>query len=214
MHSHVTNKPDTGQSINGLNALGFDKRSTNNVEHMVAKKNGTTDWTPATSNGVIAGKIQNVALMMVARLDTRRRSTFPFGFGWGDHLPWQNGVVYWKHESSRPTFSIGANGTEFVMTMIHSKSLGKQLAYMNGTKVYDGPRTNDNQLGNMGAFVWPSNNGSGNNGTTGWGIDWTTGEIMVVSGTILDSDREKVEGYLAHKWKLESKLSSSHPYKN
>ena len=214
MHSHGTNKPDTGESINGLNALGFDKRSTNNVEHMTAKKDGTANWTPATAGGEISGKVQNVALMMVARLDTRRRSIFPFGFGWYDHFPWDNGSVFWKHESSRPTFTMGNNGTEFVLSMIHSKALGKQLAYMNGNLVFDGPRTNDNQLGNMGTFVWPSNHGSGGLGRTGWGIDWTTGEIMVVSGTIQDTDREKIEGYLAHKWKLNSKLASSHPYKN
>ena len=39
-----------------------------------------------------------------------------------------------------------------MITMVHSKSLGKQLAYKNGAKVFDGPRTNDNQLGNMGVI--------------------------------------------------------------
>ena len=62
---------------------------------------------------------------------------------------------------------------------------------MNGNKVFDGPRTNDNQLGNMGAFVWPSTNASGGLNTTDWGIDWTTGEMMVVSGTLTDAQREK-----------------------
>ena len=98
--------------------------------------------------------------------------------------------------------------------MIHSRILGKQLAYMNGNLVFDGPRTNDNYLNNMGAFVWPSTNGSGGLNSSGWGIDWTTGEIIVVSGTLQDTHREKLEGYLAHKWKLNSNLASSHPYKN
>ena len=35
---------------------------------------------------------------------------------------------------------------------------------------------------------------------SGFGIDWTLGEMMVVSGTMTDSAREKAEGYLAHKW--------------
>jgi hypothetical protein len=204
MTSHSTNKPDTGESINGLNALGFDKRSDNNMEYMDAKKNGS-NWTPATSNGAISGKVQNLVLMMAARMDTRRKSYFPFGFGWGDHFPWNNGNVYWKHESSRPTFSIGANGTTFVLSMVHSKSLGKQLAYMNGSKVFDGPRTNDNQLGNMGVFRWPSTTSS-----SGFGIDWTLGEMMVVSGTMTDSAREKAEGYLAHKWGIS--LTGSHTW--
>ena len=127
---------------------------------MTAKKNGS-NWTPATSNGAISGKVQNLVLMMATRLDVKRRSIFPFGFELGRSLPWDNGSVFWKHESSRPTFTIGNNGTTFVLSMVHSKSLGKQLAYMNGNKVFDGPRTNDNQLGNMGAFIWPSNSGGG-----------------------------------------------------
>jgi hypothetical protein len=45
---------------------------------------------------------------------------------------------------------MGANGTTFVLSIVHSKTLGKQQAYMNGSRVYDGARTNDNQLGNMG----------------------------------------------------------------
>ena len=152
MHSHSTYKPDTGASINGLNAITYDKRATNQMEYMDAKKNGSTNWTPATSNGAISGKVQNLVIFLAVRMDVRRRSTFPFGFGWGDHFPWNNGNVYWKHESSRPTFSIGGSGTTCVITMVHSKSLGKQLAYKNGAKVFDGPRTNDNQLGNMGVF--------------------------------------------------------------
>jgi len=204
MHS-ATYKPDTGASINGLNAITYDKRADNQMEYMDAKKNGSTNWTPATSNGAISGKVQNLVLIMAARMDVRRRSAFPFGFGWNDHFPWSNGVVFWKHESARPTFSIGGNGTTFVVTLVHSKSLGKQLAYMNGAKVYDGPRTNDNQLSNMGVFRWPSSAAQRN-----YGIDWTTGEIMVVSGTMTDTARERAEGYLSHKWGIP--LTGSHTW--
>ena len=104
-----TYKPDTGSSINGLNAIDFDKINTNQIEHMVAQK-GSINWTPATEDGTISGeeaeKVQNLALFMVARVDIVRRSHFPFGFGWYDHFPWENGVVYWKHESKRPTFPL------------------------------------------------------------------------------------------------------------
>ena len=196
MHSHSTNKPDTGESINGLNAIGFDKRSDHNMEYMDAKKNGSTNWTPATPDGAITGKLNDMWMFMAVRLDTRRRSTFPFGFGWGDHFPWSNGHVYWKHESARPTFSMGANGTTMVLTMIHSLTNGKQQAYKNGSKVYDHPRThNGNGLGNLSVFRWPSSSAG-----SGYGIDWTLGEMMVISGTLTDSQREKAEGYLGHKW--------------
>ena len=47
-------------------------------------------------------------------------------------------------------------------------------------------------------------------GGSGYGIDWTTGEIMVVSGTMTDTAREKAEGYLSHKWGIP--LTGSHTW--
>ena len=85
---------------------------------------------------------------------------------------------------------------------------------MNGNLVFDGPRTNDNYVNNMGAFVWPSNSGGGGLGRTGWGIDWTTGEILVVNGTILDTDREKSRGLSRTQVAIKLNLPNNHPYKN
>ena len=39
-------------------------------------------------------------------------------------------------------------------------------------------------------------------------------EVIYLSGNASVSDRQKVEGYLAHKWGLEGDLPSVHPYKN
>tara|TARA_R110001592_G_scaffold102305_2_gene288946 strand:+ start:1345 stop:4500 length:3156 start_codon:yes stop_codon:yes gene_type:complete len=38
-------------------------------------------------------------------------------------------------------------------------------------------------------------------------------EIVIVEGTLRTQGREKVEGYLAHAWGLESELPAGHPYK-
>lgn len=40
------------------------------------------------------------------------------------------------------------------------------------------------------------------------------GELLWFSAELSNEDRQKVEGYLAHKWGLESKLPSDHPYKS
>lgn len=40
------------------------------------------------------------------------------------------------------------------------------------------------------------------------------GEIIWFSSQLSTSDQQKVEGYLAHKWGLQSKLDNSHPYKS
>ena len=46
----------------------------------------------------------------------------------------------------------------------------------------------------------------------GNGFDGRIGEIIVLNSTASD-DREKLEGYLAHKWGLTDKLSTAHPYR-
>jgi hypothetical protein len=39
-------------------------------------------------------------------------------------------------------------------------------------------------------------------------------ELIIVNGSLSTSDRQKAEGYLAHKWGLTANLPSDHPYKN
>ena len=40
------------------------------------------------------------------------------------------------------------------------------------------------------------------------------GEFIIFNDVISDADRNKIEGYLAHKWNLTSKLPSGHAYKS
>lgn len=47
---------------------------------------------------------------------------------------------------------------------------------------------------------------------TGVGV-WD-GNILEVIAVTTTTDREKIEGYLAHKWGLEADLPANHPYKN
>ena len=37
---------------------------------------------------------------------------------------------------------------------------------------------------------------------------------VIITGALSDTDRQKVEGYLAHKWDLTENLPADHPYKN
>jgi len=39
-------------------------------------------------------------------------------------------------------------------------------------------------------------------------------EIIILTGSVSAADREKLEGYLAHKWGLTTNLASAHPYKS
>jgi hypothetical protein len=40
------------------------------------------------------------------------------------------------------------------------------------------------------------------------------GELLIIRGAMPPSDRQNVEGYLAHKWGLEDNLPADHPWKN
>lgn len=44
------------------------------------------------------------------------------------------------------------------------------------------------------------------------GMDGAIGEVIITNTPISTSDRQKIEGYLAHKWGLASNLPSNHPY--
>jgi hypothetical protein len=46
------------------------------------------------------------------------------------------------------------------------------------------------------------------------GIAGNTCEIIALSSTLSDTDRQKLEGYLAHKWGFASSLPNDHPYKS
>jgi hypothetical protein len=49
------------------------------------------------------------------------------------------------------------------------------------------------------------------NGGNTW--DGQIGEIIIISGDLTLADRQRLEGYLAWKWGLESNLPANHPYK-
>lgn len=44
-------------------------------------------------------------------------------------------------------------------------------------------------------------------------LDGCLGEVIVTDASVSATDRQKIEGYLAHKWGMTDKLPSGHPYK-
>lgn len=51
-------------------------------------------------------------------------------------------------------------------------------------------------------------------GTTNYRLKGSIGEIIIMTYIPSTSERQKLEGYLAHKWGLEGDLPSGHPYKS
>ena len=52
------------------------------------------------------------------------------------------------------------------------------------------------------------------NDNSGNKIDGVVGEVVFGNAALSDSDRERIEGYLAHKWGLQGNLPIGHPYEN
>lgn len=44
--------------------------------------------------------------------------------------------------------------------------------------------------------------------------EYSIGEVIMLNKAVSTADREKIEGYLAHRWGLEGSLPNGHPYKN
>ena len=104
LEGHSTNKPDTGvTTINGLNAIKFVKRSNNNMERFSCQEKWCQLESWRTDRGV--HKPTDIAVIVLAQVDTQRRNGLTFGFGWGDHFPWSNGYIYWRYTGGRSQFS-------------------------------------------------------------------------------------------------------------
>jgi hypothetical protein len=63
--------------------------------------------------------------------------------------------------------------------------------------------------GNSGSSIY---NQLGTNGASAERFNGKMGEVLIM-GSVSSTEREKVEGYLAHKWGLAGNLPSIHPYK-
>jgi len=50
------------------------------------------------------------------------------------------------------------------------------------------------------------------NGSIGW-LNGYIAELVIFNAKLSDADRERVEGYMAHKWGLAGDLPATHPYK-
>jgi hypothetical protein len=98
---------------------------------------------------------------------------------------------------------IVSNGDKVLLGFTSSVSASNQEVFLNGTSVASQSVTSS--LSVASSFYI--------HGFTSNGYDNELGEIVMVAGnTLSTSDRQKIEGYLAHKWGMDSNLDSSHPY--
>jgi hypothetical protein len=212
-----THKPSTGGSINGVNALEFDGVVNSGPwEGIVARKNTSTSWSPATANGA-AGTYDDGALVMLMRVNGNGQNTNGIGLGHGGHFyGWGNTHIYWdigapSGSSAAYRLSTNLSGTKITI-LEYSKTNNGRTIWQNGASA----GTTSGALNSLNASVlkFPSYSAWG----TGRYYDITLGEMLYIRGTMSTTVREKIEGYLAHKWGVSLPAThtwaSSSPYLN
>ena len=131
------------------------------------------------------------------------------GFTSGQNNRWYTG---WHPNSGNIFWNIGVAGALdelfFVAVERISAMYGMTLSGGTGYAYY---------FGNLEASDSESLQGAPTRWRLGGGgvasMDGYISEIIHLNYAASDSDRQKIEGYLAHKWGLESRLPTNHPYK-
>ncbi|WP_211230234.1 autotransporter outer membrane beta-barrel domain-containing protein, partial [Algoriphagus marincola] len=197
--STINREPTTNSvTINGLNTLDF------------------TNDEMSTSDNPFGSTINNAFIITVYRVDAINSGSLFSLTGtnsssnrWNAHAPWSDGVVYFDISlASGYRVSLGgyaSAGSVLISGFYGSTTDNVQQVYRNGNLfVGDATGHTVNTVGNI--FIGSSNGVSFQ--------DVSIGEFIVINGTINSSNRQKLEGYLAHKWGLTANLPASHPYKD
>ena len=122
---------------------------------------------------------------------------------------YSNNQVLQLHSSLLPNSEVSILAIQ--MNWATSGNNGTTSMWINGTSEGTPNRTQDTN----------TNNPLSSTGTNAWkfmmynnGQNFLEGQFCEFIATDSLSDRQKIEGYLAHKWGIESKLPSGHTYKD
>jgi len=124
------------------------------------------------------------------------------------HAPWSDGRIYADFGRNETNYRIYTdqlvNSTDpFMFTAYNSEQEGKKAINFNGSEeISVNTSTFTNIKGNFSLMA------SGNESQK-----TDLGEILLFRNVLSESRRQKIEGYLAHKWGLTANLPASHPYK-
>lgn len=191
-------------ALNGRNVLRFN--GTNDGASLINNS--------ATYGGVYAPTIFAVAsktgaatsFRCIANLGTNNFNAF-FGTSTDNFSTFfGNGVSAWNDTNVNTPLTTSTRNNFNILCVTNDYNTKLATPFVNGT-------------------AQNAKNGTMNNSSTGYKIGESAGttqnfpgdiaEIIIVPTAIFTTDiRQRIEGYLAHKWGLASKLAANHPYKN
>lgn len=141
----------------------------------------------------------NVALA-ISRASTRTRAVL-FQYGDGIRDGWG---TYTNGPFLPPSGTVGANYK--ICEMIADQATDTYLFYQDGTSQGSGGVVNLNTVFSSTSFI--------GNDQFNASLAGNIAEIVFCDEKNSDADRQRIEGYLAHKWGLTANLPSGHPYKS
>ena len=126
--------------------------------------------------------------------------------GAGDHYPYSGdgGVYIGFGSTARKTVGNPATSLATWHISNFNSAAGAWSYYLNGTSVFS-TATN--------TVAWQTHAYIGFSARSNASLDGKIAEVLLFNAVLGTSDRQKVEGYLAHRWGIASVLDAGHPYK-
>lgn len=196
-------RPMTGTAtINGLNTIAFD---------------GTDDALKTAANP-FGSEIKDGMIMLVTNIGTISNSVLfslsgsgsnATAMRWQAEAPWGNGSIAFDNGA--------ASGTRRV-----SGTSGWSADEIKLLGFYGSLTANVQQVWESGALKFGDSSGHTVLTASGMALGYdgvgrfdncTMGEVLILNRVVGNENRQRLEGYLAHKWGLASTLPAGHPYK-
>lgn len=144
---------------------------------------------------------------------TSRGGAILDGFGGSTdcHHPFTDGVIYDGFGSSVGRFTVGNPTPNMASTYrIYAarSAINDWKAFLDGTQIFSNLSLKTPFWGASPTTKYLGRN-KGSLKFAGF-----IAEILIFADALVQADREKVEGYLAHKWGIAANLDAGHPYKS
>jgi hypothetical protein len=132
----------------------------------------------------------------------QRSRNILFEYGSGNTGKWG---TYTTTDVPSPLGAVGASYK--ISEMIADQAANTYLFYQDGTSQGSNGSVNTNiPFNTTTSYI-------GNDQNNAW-TEGNIAEVIFCDEKNSDADRQRIEGYLAHKWGLEANLPAGHPYKN